>query len=558
LYNNDWNNFAPFVGFAWSPEFNNGIGKFIFGEAGKSAIRGGYSISYLRDGFTVISNALGTGTTNPGLIATAANTTPTGVLTAAGVPLPPQTFAIPVSDRVNNEANPNNSLWAIQPDLKTPYVQQWSFGYEREIAKDTAFEIRYAANHAIKLYRAVDFNEVNIFENGFLNEFRNAQRNLAINTANGVSTSFANLFPAQGTVPLPIFTRFFATGVSAANGFQNAAFITAMNAQNNNVAGIASTLAFSNVYRASRENVANAIPSNFFVANPNSAGARLLTNDSMSNYHSLQVEVRKRFSAGLSFQADYTFSKALTDAPDATGNNQNTLENFRTFRNKRLDYRRSNDDQTHRFVANGLYDLPIGNGRRWFSGSNRVVNQVIGGWTVGGIAVWATRPPFFITSGRTTFNAWPLGTEANNLPAQLVGMTFEEFRQNVGVFRRPDGVYWFNPDLLNITLNPTTGRFVSSTIQPGIFGTPAPGEFGNFPMNSLNSGRFFTTDLSLIKRFPIREAVSFEIKTTFINAFNHANFTYGNTQFDATDFGRITTTVNNNQRVIHFMGTLRF
>ena len=87
----------------------------------------------------------------------------------------PQTFAIPITDRANNLANPNNSLWAIDPNLRTPYVQQWSFGYEREIAKDTAFEIRYSANHAVKVYRAVDFNEINIFENGFLNEFLSAQ-----------------------------------------------------------------------------------------------------------------------------------------------------------------------------------------------------------------------------------------------------------------------------------------------------------------------------------------------------------------------------------------------
>ncbi|HEY5883130.1 MAG TPA: TonB-dependent receptor, partial [Pyrinomonadaceae bacterium] len=233
VYNNDWNNFAPFFGFAWSPEFESGIGKFIFGGAGKSSIRGGYSISYLRDGFTVISNAMGVGTTNPGLIATASVTTPTGVLTGAGVPLPPQTFAIPLTDRTNNIANPNNSLWGIAPNLRTPYVQQWSFGYEREIAKDTAFEIRYSANHAIKLFRAVDFNELNIFENGFLNEFRRAQSNLAINAANGQPNSFANLFPALGTVPLPIFSAFFATGVSNANGFGNSTFISHLN--NNNV-----------------------------------------------------------------------------------------------------------------------------------------------------------------------------------------------------------------------------------------------------------------------------------------------------------------------------------
>jgi len=585
LYNNDWNNFAPFFGFSYSPEFNNGVGRAIFGAPGKSVLRGGFSISYLRDGFTVISNALGVGTTNPGLIASTANTTPTGVLTGAGVPLPSVTFQIPLTDRQNNVANPNNSLWAIQPDLKTPYVQQWSFGYEREIAKDMAIEIRYAANHAIKLYRAVDFNELNIFENGFLDEFRRAQGNLAAciaagtaacraaQTAAGVpAAQLANqsfgFYGLAGQVPLPILSRFFTQAglqvnpvtlqplTTTALEFANATFISNLN--NNNIGTFGNSLAFSNIYRGNRENAAIGIPANFFVANPNSSASRLLTNDSMSNYHSLQVEVRKRFSDGLSFQADYTFSKALTDAPDAQGNNQNTLENFRTFRNKRLDYRRSNDDQTHRFVANGIYDLPFGNGRRFLSGSNSVVNQVVGGWSLGGIVVWATRPPFFVLSGRTTFNAWPIGTEANNLPAQLVGMSFEEFKKNVGVFRTPGGVFWFNPDLLNITLNPTTGRVVTSTLKPGLLGAPAAGTFGNFPMNSLNSGTFFNTDVSVTKRFPIRESVSFDIKTTFINFFNNPNFTYGNLNFDSTSFGRITTTAAGNPRVIHFMGTLRF
>ena len=228
------------------------------------------------------------------------------------------------------------------------------------------------------------------------------------------------------------------------------------------------------------------------------------------------------------FQADYTFSKALTDAPDAQGNNQSTLENFRTFRDKRLDYRRSGDDQTHRFVANTIYDLPFGRGRRYLSGSNAFVNQAIGGWSVGGIVVWSTRPPFSITSGRTSFNNWPGGSVDGN-PAQLLGMSFEEFQRNVGVFRTPGGVFWFNPELLNITTSPTTGRVVSSTLKPGLLGQPAPGSFGNFPLNSIDAGRFFNLDMSATKRFPISERVSFEIKTTFINILNNANFTYGTT-----------------------------
>ena len=256
------------------------------------------------------------------------------------------------------------------------------------------------------------------------------------------------------------------------------------------------------------------------------------------------------------FQADYTFSKALTDAPDAQGNNQSTLENFRTLRNKGLDYRRSNDDQTHRFVTNAIYDIPFGRGRRYLSGSNGFVNQVIGGWSVGGIFVWSTRPPFFITSGRTSFNAWPLGTEANNLPAQLLGMSFEEFKKNVGVFKTPGGVFWFNPAMLDITHN-AAGRVISSSLKPGLLGQPAPGTFGNFPMNSLNSGKFYNLDTSVTKRFPVGERVSLELKTTFINILNNANFTYGNAQFDATNFGRITATTGS-PRVIHFQGSMKF
>jgi hypothetical protein len=467
---------------------------------------------------------------------------------------------MPVTDRTNNVANPNNSLWAIDPDLRVPYVQQWSFGYEREIFPNTAFEIRYVGNKGVKLWRAVDYNEINIFENGFLQEFLRAQGNLAAFIAANPNCGQPG-FPActfapgsaPGTVPLPIFSAFF-TGATAANSFNNTTFISHLN--NNNVGSIASTLQWSNIYRAARENPANGIPANFFVANPNALASRLLTNDSKSDYHAMQVELRRRFSNGLMFQADYTFSKALTDAPDAQGNNQSTLENFRTLRDKSIDYRRSNDDQTHRFVANAVYELPFGRGRRFLGSSNWLVNALIGNWSVGGIVAWSTRPPFFITSGRTSFNAWGAGTEANNLPAQLLGMTFEEFKRNVGIYRTPGGIFWFNPEHLNITHN-AAGRVVSSTLKPGILGQPAPGTFGNFPMNSLNSGQFFNVDASLIKRLPIGERVSLELKTTFINILNRTNFAFGNMQFDSTSFGRITTT-SGSPRVVHFQGSVRF
>ena len=541
LWNNDWNNFAPFFGFAYSPDFKSGFLSKVFGPTGTSSIRGGYSISYLHDGFTVVSNALGTGTTNPGLIQTSANTTPSGVLTPAGVALTTPTFVMPITDRQNILTNPNNSLWTVEQNLRIPYVQQWSFGYEREITRNMAFEVRYVGNHAVKVWRANNFNEINIFENGFLQEFLRAQQNRLARGGNN-ATSFAP--GCAGCVPTPLLDKFFG-GLAAGSGYGNAGFL--QNLAQNNVGTMANTLAFSTTYRANRELAANGIPANFFVANPNANGITLLGNDSMSNYHSLQAEVRRRFSGGLQFQADYTFSKALTNAPGALGNNQSDLTSWRTLRDKSLDYMRSAQDQTHRFVFNSIYDLPIGRGRRYFSDANGFVDRLIGGWTTGTIVVWATRPPWFIASNRTTVNQF----NAGNNPADLVGISFEEFKKNLGVFHHPTGIYFINPALLDIVTNPTTGAFVSSQIKPGLLAAPAPGSFGNFPLNSLNGPRYFNIDASLVKRIPITETVKGELKTTFINILNHPNFVYNGNTFDSTSFGRITAT-SGNPRIIHF------
>lgn len=555
LYKNDWNNFAPFLGVAYSPDFKSGPLHILFGDEGKSSIRAAYSISYLRDGLTTVSNALGTGTTNPGLIQTAnissvtGSPNLTGVLTAAGVPLQTPAFVVPITDRQNLLANSGNGLWTFDPNLVTPYVQQWNIGFEREIFKDTALEIRYVGNHAVKVWRAVDYNEVNIFENGFLPEFINAQKNLA---ARG-GTSFAP--GCAGCVPLPIFDRFFGltaggTAVAAGSAYASSTFIGNLNT--NNVGTLASTLAFNTTYRANRENATVGLPANFFVANPNAAFARVLSNDAFSNYNALEVELRRRFSNGLQFQADYTWSKAMGNAVDAQGNNQSDLVSWRTLRDKRLDYRRSIEDQTQRFVANGVYDLPFGRGKKFFDSSNGVVDRIVGGWTIGAISTWATGVPFFVASNRATFNSF----NAGNNPATLSGISFEDFKKNVGLFKTAGGVFFINPAILDITLN-AAGKVATSKLKPGLFASPAPGAFGNFPLNSLDGPQYFNLDLSLTKRIPITEQVKFEIKVNAINALNHPNFIYGTQNFDATTFGLVTAQ-RGTARNMNIQGQLRF
>jgi len=327
---------------------------------------------------------------------------------------------------------------------------------------------------------------------------------------------------------------------------------------------MASTLAFNSAYRTNRESVAVGLPGNFFVANPNATFARVLTNDSRSTYNALEIELRKRFSHGLQFQADYTWSKAMGDAVDAQGNNQSDLVNRLTLRNPGLDYRRSGQDQTQRFVANGIYELPFGKGHAFLNSSNWVVNRLVGGWTMGAIVVWSTSPPFFISSGRATFTS-----SATNNGAQLVGISFADFKKNLGLFFDKGGVFFVNPAILDITYftsGPNTGKVATSRLKPGLMTAPAPGTFGNFPVNSLNGPNYFNFDLSVTKRIPITERVRFEIKATAINILNHPAFIFpvnstGNgtnvLNFDSTTFGLVTVQ-RNTSRQFNFIGQLRF
>lgn len=565
LYKNDWNNFAPFLGFAYSPSFKTGLLHAIFGDEGTSSIRAGYSMSFLHDGVTTFTNLLGTGNTNPGLIQSAnssAQANPvnssniTGQLTAAGIPLIFPTFKMPITDRENFLVNTASGVWTADPNLRAAYVHQWNFGIEKEIFKNTALELRYVGNWAPNTWRAYNINEVNIFENGFLTDFRNAQLNRVARGGSSFAPNSAGS-PCAACLPLPIFDKFFGVGVgtavAAASAYGNTTFLN--NLRDNNVGALANTLAFNSTYRANRESTAVGLAGNFFVANPNAAFVNVLANDAMSNYNAMEIELRRRFSNGLQFQADYTWSKAMGDAVDNQGNNQSDLASHLTLRNRDADYRRSGQDQTQRFVANGLYDLPFGNGKKFMSGASPIVDRLVGGFTVGAIVTWATGTPFYITSGRSTFNQ-----QTGNIGAKLTGITFEEFRKNVGMYRTPTGLFFINPNLLDITLGTTgatTGQATSATLKAGLMTAPDPGTFGDFPVNSLDGPSYFNFDVSVIKRIRIKENVTFELKGTAINILNHPNFVYGNTAFDSTSFGRVTTQ-RGTSRQMNIQAQIRF
>lgn len=522
FYKPDKNNFAPSVGFAWSPDFKSGPLKWLFGGSGQSSIRGGYAISYTREGFTVITNVTTAANANLGLSQTV-SVLPTGVITSTGVPVTPPAFSLPRTD-VQNYASSSGAagFWTTDFNFRNPYVSQWSLGIEREIGKRTAIEARYVGNHGVKLVRAVDVNEVNVFENGFLQEFKNAAINLGINGG----TSFA---PGKaGTVPLPIFSALF-TGLSTGSGYGNSTFINQLNT--GQVGSMAFSLATSPTYH---KNLLASFPANFFLANPNLNFARMTGNGGFSTYNAFQFEVRRRAATGLFLQANYTFSKALTDYEGS----QSTLNAYRTWRNIGLDKHRADFDITHSFNGNWVYEMPFGTGKRWLNWSNPVLSRIFGGWQTQGLISWRSAPKKSILSSRGTFNQF---TGFNS--AVPIGDAAQAIANAIGIYRTGQGVFWIDPSLLNITTSAVTGLATSATLKPGFFTHPGAGTLGPMARNLFNGSRFFQLDFSILKRTRITETTNIEFRAEFFNFFNNANFSSSaDLNFDSQNFGRITST----------------
>jgi hypothetical protein len=529
IYQRDINNFAPYVGFAWDPF-----------KDGKTSIRGAGTVHFTQDGFTLFQLA---GTGNTGLFSVVSNSSPAQntVFSTAGNPNPPAPTAVfPVSQRQNQINNIGANLWTFDPALKTPYVINWNLSVSRELWNRITVEARYVGNHAVKLFRSTDYNEINLLSNPYsfggnsvanlLTEFQNAQNNLAIQGG----TNFSNAGLA-GQVPLPIFEALF-QGIAASSGFASSTFVTNLN--EGELGRLFDTLRRSNTYRTNRE--AN-FPLNFFVPNPFANAALFVDNSSWSYYHGGEFEVRRRFSSGLFFQANYTFSKVIADTRFLTS--QNEFGAYQSIANRRLDKNRAAFDVTHSFSANFIYPLPFGRGQKFASNVNAIVHGVIGGWSIQGFTrVSSGAPMASITAARVTAGAF-----ITDLPVHLRNMNASQLQEQIGVFKRPEGVYWLNPDsgLLNISGGNTTATICTPGQTTPCFDFNTAGELaGNLPYFGLDGPKFVNQDFSIIKRIDIWESLNMDIRFEFFNAFNHPNFGGLTTNIESSSFGELSNTVD--------------
>src|SRR5205814_1307641 len=143
---------------------------------------------------------------NQGLVGESFDSGLSGSLSVNRPPIPKPVFQAPLKQDVNYANNPAAALGIPDPNLRTPYVQSWNLSVQHEV-KNTIFELRYVANHAVKSFRAFDYNQVIIKQNGFLDEFKRAQSNGRLALAStGVFDPRFNAAVA-GSQRLPIFDQ---------------------------------------------------------------------------------------------------------------------------------------------------------------------------------------------------------------------------------------------------------------------------------------------------------------------------------------------------------------
>jgi|HubBroStandDraft_6_1064221.scaffolds.fasta_scaffold02106_7 hypothetical protein len=234
-------------------------------------------------------------------------------------------------------------------------------------------------------------------------------------------------------------------------------------------------------------------------------------NDADNKYNALQIKAEKRVSQGLQFLAHYTLSRAYA------------YDSGYFDVNKAFAWGPNPDNRNQVFVANTIYELPVGKGKRFMSDSGRVMDLLIGGWQVSNTLTYGTGLPWT----PSLQNCGQISDAGPCRPNKVGNQTLAN-----GVTRTSAGTFWFTPvttlnqNLPEIKTSPTdlTGTSDScQTARPvaGPFALPACGQIGNVGFNSYRGPHAFYDDMSLSKNFTITERIKAQFRFDAYNVFNH-------------------------------------
>jgi hypothetical protein len=224
----------------------------------------------------------------------------------------------------------------------------------------------------------------------------------------------------------------------------------------------------------------------------------------VSNYYAGLLRIEKRYSYGLNFGANYTWSKLLGNLNDvgaALGNENGPYSNYY---NRRGDYGPLSNDVHHRVSMNSFYELPVGPGKKWLS--QNVAGQLLGGWSLGAVGTIQAGAPITTITQTNSCNCFSAGALRPNVSA--------------------------DPNL-------SSSRTVAQWFNTSVFSQPANLTFGNEGVGIIRAPGVVNFDFSLARNFSIKEKFHAEIRGDFFNSLNHTNLGLPGTVFGSASFGVI-------------------
>jgi len=556
IYKLDTDNFQPRVSVAWSPDFGDGMLANIFGRKDKAVIRAGFAITndYFGQQLAVNwdnNNSLGFSsgsnlnanfyniTTNPG----PAYTGPSMNVRSFPGLVVPGALTFPLTAP---QVTPGNGpiQRSLDQNLQSPINYSWNFTYGRELPWKMWLDVGYQARLARKLLIGRDAMMLR-------GDIRDNRSGLSYNQA---ATILDRQLQARvngfNVAPVPFFENMWVPGtLQAVFGcpVDPGTGLPMPTCTNTQAVYNGQPLAGDWTYMMQQLD-AGGNTRYFFQGQYDSLA--VYSTAGSSDYHGGFLSLRQRL-AGVTWDLNYTYSKSLDEASGLqTADSFGAAFVLNAFNLK--DQRSYSDfDLRHVVNFNGLYDIPIGRGRKFGKGMNKFADALIGGWSMSGVFRWDTGYPFDgyydATGWQTNWNVRSYMTQVRPL---TTGTNFGVAAASCATAQQNNPTIPQGCDLPNLFANPDQAY--------AAFRTPHPGETGT--RNPLRYPGTWNIDLGIAKSFnmPWKEGHKITIRADAFNLTNTPFFggqsltTNGYTGSAAgVQFGRFTGT-SNAPRVMQF------
>ena len=532
-YDWDYKDLGPRVALAWAPRPTSGLLHSLLGE-GKSSIRAGFGMVYDRFGQGVADDfgrygsfGLSTELTNPaGFLSpydsprlTDLHTIPTEDLNGNQIFLQPPPATFP-------QEFPTGTFYigsSINKNLKTPYAYTLDLSVTRELPGGFTLEVSYVGRLSRRLLTQLDVaTPLNLKDPKTGVDYFTATTALAKIYRTGVATNDfnASMVPSniaqywadilQPLAPGDAYSVGSCVGPGGANSTTSpvvAAYDLFCGNSLNETTGLLEldlgglTGVSGNSYYPAA-GAGNAYGNAFTFYNPQFATLYVWKSMGTANYNAMQVDLQHKFSHGVQFDFNYTFSKSIDLASDAErvgtiggngGQIQNAWDEFQ-FRGV------SDFDTTHQLTANWIADLPFGRNRMIGRNVGKGLDAIIGGWQLAGLGRWTSGFPFSVGNGFQ----WPTDWDLSGNGIQVAPV-------KTGTFYNPANIGEVN-------------AFSNFSDGADSFREPFPGEAGQ--RNNLRGPGFFSVDASLSKRWimPWKDSQGIKFNWSVYNVSNSKRF----------------------------------